>query len=138
MMKPTSNWPRVREYLLALILCTCFACSTADDWEARFVTEEVTISPISGTLHNSSRKLPDLRFQSQEEGSYLKFHRCHDEGEVYAAAYLVTKSHLLQHSITYDLKVVRYRVNRNPEDRFVIFALFTGKYRTCKFHSFGH
>ena len=46
---------------------------------------------------------PDLRYQTSEEGAYLKYHRCYDEGEVYAAAYLITKEHLLNHETSYDL-----------------------------------
>ena len=33
--------------------------------------------------------------QSREEGRYLKFHKCRDAGEAYAASYLITKEHLI-------------------------------------------
>ena len=38
---------------------------------------------------------PGLVNQSREEGRYLKFHKCRDAGEAYAASYLITKEHLI-------------------------------------------
>jgi hypothetical protein len=59
---------------------------------------------------SSSRRLSSIQYdmsqQTKEEENYLKFHRCNNEGEVYAAAYLITKEHLLQHSISANLSEV--------------------------------
>jgi hypothetical protein len=45
----------------------------------------------------------DASLQTAEEVDYLNFHRCFDEGEQYAAAWLITKEHLLKHPMSYNL-----------------------------------
>lgn len=46
---------------------------------------------------------PGLKRQSKEESKYLKLHKCRDAGEVYSAAYLIHKKHLLEQFIDYNL-----------------------------------
>jgi hypothetical protein len=46
---------------------------------------------------------PDWSKQSLEERNYLKLHKCRDTGEAYAAAYLITKEHLIYQKTAYNL-----------------------------------
>lgn len=63
----------------------------------------------------NSRRLtsvPSLNFplglinQSKEEKNYLKLHKCRDSGEVYSAAYLITKEHILYQHTGYNYSFV--------------------------------
>ena len=77
---------------------------------------------VSRRLLDSNQSVANMTLQTPEEGDYLQFHRCFgklefsqfrvvtiiasilsDEGEAYAAAYLITKEHLLNHRIEHDL-----------------------------------
>jgi len=46
---------------------------------------------------------PGLKNQAKEERLYLKLHKCKDAGEVYSAAYLIHKKHLLEQFTDYNL-----------------------------------
>ena len=45
----------------------------------------------------------DQEGPEEEENHYLKFHKCRDSGEVYGAAYLINKEHLLEQFTFYNL-----------------------------------
>lgn len=48
--------------------------------------------------------MPDgLRFQSRDEKDFLTLHKCREAGEAYAAAYLTTREHFLEHFTGYNL-----------------------------------
>jgi hypothetical protein len=47
-----------------------------------------------------------LKNQSIEEKSYLKLHKCRDSGEIYSAAYLITREHILYQNTGYNLSYV--------------------------------
>lgn len=108
----TSHVFVVLTYFCCLVFCNSNETSNKGQY-SKFITSEVVVAQTSEILKDYSlntlryyRRLsatPDLRFQTPEEGSYLKFHRCHDEGEVYAAAYLVTKEHIMNHNTQYNL-----------------------------------
>lgn len=51
----------------------------------------------------SVRPFPDLSLQAREEAKYLKFHKCINAGEVYSAAYLISKEHLIHQHTAYNL-----------------------------------
>eukprot|EP01041_Mallomonas_annulata_P005181 gene5181-10360_t len=44
-----------------------------------------------------------LKYQTHEEAEYLKLHKCKDHGEVYSASYLISKKHIMEHYIDYNL-----------------------------------
>jgi len=46
---------------------------------------------------------PGLQNQSTSEKNMLNFHKCRDGGEAYSAAYLMTRSHLIDHNTDYNL-----------------------------------
>ena len=46
---------------------------------------------------------PGLSNQYEEEWQFLNFHRCVNEGEVYAASFLITTEHLFKYNTTYSL-----------------------------------
>ena len=49
-----------------------------------------------GEDHRRLTTLPlGLHHHSQDEGKYLKLHKCQDPGEVFSASYLITKEHLM-------------------------------------------
>ena len=49
------------------------------------------------------REPPGLINQDKQDRKYLRFNRCRDAGEAYAAAYLTTKEHLLEQFTGYNL-----------------------------------
>lgn len=93
--------------------------STSFDVEDKFVTK--VLLSINDTIYqidnqyarrilqteeestSSNASSVDLSKQTPEEANYLEYHRCFDEGEAYAAAYLITKEHLMNHKIDHDL-----------------------------------
>ena len=49
----------------------------------------------------------NLKYQTKEEREYLELHKCRDSGEAYAAAYLTTREHIVEHMIPhYNLSLV--------------------------------
>ena len=49
----------------------------------------------------------NLKHQTKEEKEYLELHKCRDSGEAYAAAYLTTREHIVEHMIpNYNLSMV--------------------------------
>jgi hypothetical protein len=48
-----------------------------------------------------------LKHQSKDEASYLKFHKCRDEGEVYSASYLASREHILKQFSNFSLATVK-------------------------------
>ena len=101
------------------------------------------LKDFDGLKENSRRKLensntnknslaPGLIFQTKEESNYLKLHKCRDSGEAYAAAYLMTKEHLLYQNTGFNLSMVNcemgsfvmlYRGRREKENATVIMSL---------------
>eukprot|EP01041_Mallomonas_annulata_P006623 gene6623-13418_t len=61
----------------------------------------------SEVMESSTYKLPlGLAHQTKEEAKFLQFHKCKDSGEVYGAAYLITKELLINQFTDYNLKNV--------------------------------
>lgn len=46
---------------------------------------------------------PGLIQQTEEEQQFLAYHKCRDGGEAYAAAYLTTREHIVEHNSNYSL-----------------------------------
>lgn len=108
-----------------LIVCCCLLLSqnlvSSYDFDHKFVTK--VLLSINNTIYQIDSKYSrrilqteegqgqeatsnpkfDLSKQTPEEANYLEYHRCFDEGEAYAAAYLITKEHLMNHKIDHDL-----------------------------------
>jgi hypothetical protein len=49
---------------------------------------------------------PGIVNQTTEEFNYLRYHRCYDGGEIYSAAYMITREHLIKQNTNYSLNWV--------------------------------
>jgi hypothetical protein len=67
------------------------------DYNDRNIESSSERSSISRKLRDTEIPLlpAGLKNQSKEESNYLKLHKCRDAGEVYGAAYLITREHLI-------------------------------------------
>ena len=90
---------------------------------------------------------PGLIFQTKEESNYLKLHKCGDSGEAYAAAYLITKEHLIYQNTGFNLSnvncemgsfIMLYRGRREKENATVIMSLDVLDYSVTKQHRTGN
>ena len=90
--------------LLMLMLAQPAACDDDARWRRRLVevdTRGMGFEPRP--LRRTLNPPPGLRNQAKEERLYLKLHKCKDAGEVYSAAYLIHKQHLLEQFTDYNL-----------------------------------
>ena len=97
--------------LLLVWACCCSskASSPPPEQEPAWRRRLQTVSAVDRSVfrpRDMKRTLnlpPGLIAQSPEEKSYLKLHKCKDAGEVYSAAYLIHKTHLLEQFTDYNL-----------------------------------
>jgi len=85
-----------------------------------FVINVILVLLVVVLVHAAKKKKPKKKFTDkngkevfvdfthqegpeEEENHYLKFHKCRDSGEVYGAAYLINKEHLLEQFTFYNL-----------------------------------
>jgi hypothetical protein len=89
------------------IQCSTFVGvqNATQELEVNVVSNDFDIEKHFGTLINRRllEKPSGLKYQTAEEAEYLKLHKCKDHGEVYSASYLISKTHILNHYIGYNL-----------------------------------
>lgn len=93
----------LRVFLLLLVLV---ARGAEERWRRRLGEVEVPVAGVGFEPRPGRRTLnppPGLKNQAKEERLYLKLHKCKDAGEVYSAAYLIHKTHLMEQFTDYNL-----------------------------------
>jgi hypothetical protein len=101
-LKPGSSSNVEDKFITKVLLSINDTVYQIDNQYARryLQTEE---DPEAAASHSNLTSSVDMSKQTAEEANYLEYHRCFDEGEAYAAAYLITKEHLMNHKIDHDL-----------------------------------